>query len=146
MRILKNSEKIKKTNKICDLSNLKFTKNRKKAFELISESKYGAKAYDLLKKIDDKNSPPPVIYRALDFLLQQRLIHKIKTNNRYFVCAHPQEKHNCYFLVCKSCGALKECCNDNLDNKISKLAKENDFFLSNSVIEMEGLCNKCFIS
>lgn len=134
---------VKYAEEVCKKDNLQFTKYRKKALELILKSPSAMKAYDLLKKLDKKGLPPPVIYRALDFLMEKRLIHKISSNSSYVACHHPEQIHSCYFLICIKCHNISECCDSELDNAIEKLAEKNKFTPQNPVLEISGLCQKC---
>ena len=67
----------------CDESGVKLTPIRRKVLELILQSHKPIKAYDLLAQLSDSDhmEKPPTVYRALDFLLDNHLIHKIESSN-----------------------------------------------------------------
>ena len=105
-------EALKKAEIICSDKGVKLTKLRQRVLKLIWKSHGYVKAYDLLndlKKIDAA-AKPPTIYRSLDFLIKHGFIHKIQSLNAFVGCSHPEEHKNCYFLICKECNNIEECC------------------------------------
>ena len=102
---------IKKAENFCLSNKLRLTTIRKRVLEIILESNKPSKAYDILKKIKGIGSEkPPTVYRALDFLLENGLIHKLNSNQSYISCQHPNEHSECFFLFCKVCKNISECC------------------------------------
>lgn len=132
---------------ICKQKNIRFTDLRKKVFEIISVKHSPIKAYDILELLqkDDSSAKPPTVYRALDFLLENGLVHKLHSSNSYTACSHPKDMHNqCYFLICDKCNNVKECCNSGLiTEEIERIATENNFKASNISIEIKGICDSC---
>ena len=51
---------------------------------------------------------PPTVYRALDFLIEHGLIHRIESLNAYVGCPRPERPHVSQFLICGGCGATAE--------------------------------------
>ena len=130
---------------ICHQKGVRFTELRKQVLELIWESHEPAKAYDLLARIDQNTAAikPPTIYRALDFLLEHGLIHKLDSLNAYIGCNHPMTQHDCYFLICSECGRVDECCDERFGDMISGVTAENDFQVKDVTFEMIGICGQC---
>ena len=108
---------------ICQENGLRFTELRREVLRLIWQSHVPAKAYDILEKLKGKawSAKPPTVYRALDFLLETGLVHKLDSINAYIGCTHPREHNGCYFLICTDCNEAKECCSPELTDAI-KLA------------------------
>lgn len=134
-----------KVEALCIDKKIKFTDLRKRIFKLIWESHVPLKAYDLLEKlkIDEKSAKPITVYRILDIFLENKIIHKIQSQNTYLGCSHPGEDHNCYFLICKKCNKVEEGCqNDLLENIYSNLAK-NEFNTEHITLEILGVCKNC---
>ena len=54
--------------------------------------------------------PAPItIYRALDFLLAQGLVHRIESRNAFVACVHKHDSGDpIVFLLCERCGAVGE--------------------------------------
>ena len=64
----------------CRTKGVRLTPIRKKVLELVWQSHKPIKAYDLLGLLSSSNhiEKPPTVYRALEFLLDNHLIHKIE--------------------------------------------------------------------
>ena len=131
--------------KICTKNSLKFTAIRRKVLELVWERHKPAKAYDILKKLakEDGAPAPPTVYRALDFLLQNGLVHKINSLNAFVGCSHPGPNNQCYFLICKHCEEVSECCASKLGKAIENSAKDNAFTTESVSLEIKGTCQSC---
>ena len=131
--------------KICSEKGLRLTLLRKRVLELVWENHGPVKAYDILDKLGDNNNTakPPTVYRSLDFLTENGLVHKLNSLNAYVGCSHPSKRHACYFLICKGCLEVKECCNQILSQAIDHTSIENNFKVSSITLEIEGLCEHC---
>ena len=136
---------LKEAQNICDQRDLRFTKIRKTVLSIIWESHKPMKAYDILDKITgmEFSAKPPTVYRALDFLLENGLIHKINSLNAYVGCPHPLQHEQCYFIICSSCDEIEECCDKDITNAIEGVMAKNKFSHSNIAIEINGTCNNC---
>jgi len=122
----------------------RFTPIRRKVLKLLAESKAPTKAYDLLKNLDGTGaSKPPTVYRALDFLLDLGLVHKIETLNAYVACGHANHMHKAAFLICDTCSNVQEL-HAAGTAKILKIETDSvGFVLDRSVIEAHGRCAEC---
>lgn len=139
------STALQKAQLLCEDKKLRFTDIRRKVLELVWKRHVPAKAYDILEalKDGDYSAKPPTVYRALDFLLQNRLIHKLYHQNAYIGCTHPREQHLCQLLVCTECGVVEESCDSKAANALWAVADKNAFHLRTPSIELQGLCCQC---
>ena len=48
------------------------------------------------------------MYRALQFLQSQGLVHRLESLNAYVGCVHPEHPHASQFLICRDCGQVEE--------------------------------------
>lgn len=130
---------------ICEERGLRFTDVRRQVLKLIWASHVPAKAYDILQNLGDKDNiaKPPTVYRALDFLRDNGLVHKISRLNAYVGCGHPLKHQACYFLICTECGNYEECCNSELTTVVTKTAARKKFTPTQISLEIEGLCVNC---
>lgn len=132
---------------ICQDHNLSFTPIRKKILQLMWKNGHKAvKAYDLLETLqkEDSSAKPATVYRALDFLIENKLIHKIESQNSFIGCNHPTRQHNCAFLICNICQEVTECCNnDAIIDDISSNINSNSFHIENIMLEIHGTCQNC---
>jgi Fur family zinc uptake transcriptional regulator len=131
---------------LCEKNGLRFTKIRRRVLELIWNNHEAIKAYDILELLqkDDVSAKPPTAYRALDFLLEHGFIHRIESLNAYIGCPHPEHTHNFQLLICNQCGLVKEMDKPDLSKKLNQYAEEFEFNLLSQVIEVHGLCKKCY--
>lgn len=99
---------------------------------------------DILEKSEKKH--PPTIYRTLDFLVDQGIIHHIKSNNSYIGCIKCGDQERPILLICNQCSNVKEhpvnITDDILSNDIIEWI-EDDFELKHKIIELLGICQLC---
>lgn len=136
---------LREADRICCDRGLRFTALRREVLEMIWASHIPAKAYAILDKLKGRSASarPPTVYRALDFLLQNGLAHKLHSLNAYVGCSHPLRHKGCYFLICRRCGEARECCSNKLDQAITGTASRNRFNLRRVSLEVEGECREC---
>ncbi|ACT58640.1 transcriptional repressor [Hirschia baltica] len=135
--------------RISEENGVRLTPLRKRVLELLLAAKSPAKAYDLLEQLskeDTTPAKPPTIYRALDFLLQQGLAHKIESLNAYVACGHRGHGHAAAFLICERCESAKEMHAESTFSALKQETQDMSFKFLNAVIEVRGICEKCQIS
>ena len=130
---------------ICQEKGLRFTELRREVLKLVWASHVPVKAYDILENLKGKewSAKPPTVYRALDFLLETGLVHKLDSINAYIGRSHPREKNACYFLICTDCNEAKECCSSELSDAIESAWHNNTFRPKKITLEVLGQCNAC---
>lgn len=130
---------------LCEEQGLRFTPIRKRVLELVWASHAPIAAYDMLKALrkEKDNAEAPTIYRALDFLLQHGMVHKIESMNAFVGCDHPGNPHAVQFLICTQCKQVLERENTDLSHTISKYAIRHNFTISSQTVEIMGVCSNC---
>ena len=102
-------------------------------------------AYDILGCLNQAETSsfiaPPIVYRALEFLLAQGLVHRIESKNAFISCDHPGHKSAAQFLICRGCEKVAEL--DNATSLIPTEALEIGFTADHSVVEITGVCADC---
>ena len=138
-------EALKKAEIICNKKGVKLTKLRKKVLTLILKNHGYVKAYDLLNdlKKNDTSAKPPTVYRSLDFLMEHGFIHKIQSFNAFVGCSHPDEHEDCYFLICKECKNIEECCSNKVKKVLTSTSGKNNFSPNQVTLEITGICQDC---
>ena len=133
---------------LCSQRNLRFTRLRKQVLELVCRAEQPVGAYQLLDDLREsgRSAAPPTVYRALDFLLEQGLVHRLATRNTYLACAHPQRAHAAVFLVCSRCGHTQEVHNETVIDALRQQAQPFDFVIKHASVEISGLCYRCRIT
>lgn len=130
---------------ICQQHNARLTPTRERVLELIWQSHKPLGAYDVLAVLaeDGHNAAPPTVYRALDFLQQHGLVHRIASLNAFIGCTHTGERHNGMFLICHTCGNVLELTAPGVSNAVTLAAAEESFQLDEVTIEVAGYCPRC---
>ena len=137
---------------ICTAKGSRLTDLRREVLGLILEAKAPTGAYDLLEKLraTRDRAAPPTVYRALDFLLEHGLIHRLERLSAYIGCvADPHEHeghdhdHAAQFLICRNCRKVIEIEDDELAHALSDAAARLGFTVAGATIEAEGLCASC---
>ena len=130
----------------CTWQGGQFTELRRLVLELVLEAESPATAYQLLDRLKQKRkgAAPPTIYRALDFLIEQRLIHKIERLNAFIPCveAVPHD-HPVQFLICRRCGSVAEIEDLGISTALEQAAKRQGFHTGKAVVELDGTCAAC---
>jgi Fur family transcriptional regulator, zinc uptake regulator len=90
-----------------------------------------------------KNPAPPTIYRALDFLLEQGLVHKLESLHAYVGCAHPDHPHASQFLICDNCGEVTEVEDTSVAKSLKAASKAVGFRTKRPIVELLGTCAHC---
>ncbi len=122
----------------------KLTRIRRKVLTLLLQSTEPAKAYDLLQDLDGEGAAkPPTIYRALDFLQENGLAHKIESLNAYVACGHTGHAHSAFFLICDNCGSAEELHAVSSFEAIQNDAADAQFTLRHATLEAYGTCRAC---
>lgn len=128
----------------CARKGLRLTEIRRKVLELLLREHRALGAYDLLEKLAQAgwSRQPPVVYRALAFLTEHGLVHKVERLNAYVACAHPAAHHAPVFLICTGCQKVAEGVTT-LDSALGDVATASGFSVARAAIEAEGTCPAC---
>lgn len=124
---------------------LRMTPVRRRALEILLERHGAMGAYEVLERLaeDGFGHQPPVAYRALDFLVEAGLVHRIRRINAFAACLHPGEDHHAAFLICRGCNAVAEIPAARLRAMMEAGAAETGFIIERVSLEAAGLCPEC---
>ena len=130
---------------LCGERGVRLTSLRRRVLELVWVGHKPLGAYEILDtlKAERRGAAPPTVYRALDFLLQHGLVHRIESLNSYVGCPDPLKPHGGQFLICRSCGLTAELNDHRIDEAIRNSANQAGFAVGRPMIEIEGLCPHC---
>ena len=139
---------------VCQQRGVRLTPLRRQVLELVWQSHQPIGAYAVLDALQSDRRDaatagkvsavaPPTVYRALEFLLGQRLIHRIESLNAYIGCIHPGARHVAQFLICNGCGSAAELESQALLTAIDSAAAEAGFAIEQVAVEVAGRCPDC---
>lgn len=139
------SQALATAERLCLERGVRLTPARKKVLELIWESHQAAKAYDLLDRIKafEPAAKPTTIYRALDFLLAQGLIHRVESLNAYIGCVCSERQHEQLLLICERCREIDERPAPEVMSAVAREIAAAGFTVAHKAIEIHGRCAEC---
>ncbi len=131
--------------RVCADKGARMTPNRRRVLELIWRNHEVVTAYELLELLqrDDPSVKPPTVYRALGFLLEHGLVHRIESANAFTRCEAPQVHASCQFLICDACGSVDEIHEPSVLDALDARAASSGFRARYHTIELHGLCRDC---
>lgn len=129
----------------CKDQGVQLTPIRRDVLALLLEHDNGLKAYDLLARIKTlrSNATPPTVYRALDFLIEQGLVHKIERLNQFVACRHESHQLPGLFLVCTGCGSVSELHDHGLIDTVQQQLARVGHRFDCQEIELATRCPDC---
>ncbi|WP_232478443.1 Fur family transcriptional regulator [Roseomonas rosulenta] len=124
---------------------------RRQVLDLVLQAEAPVGAYALLDRLKASRpgAAPPTVYRALDFLLEHGLIHKVERLNAFIGCTDAGHGHGHdhghphQFLICRTCGATAEIADHAVAHAIDSAARRAGFTLAEATVEIEGTCARC---
>jgi Fur family zinc uptake transcriptional regulator len=124
---------------------LRLTPVRRRTLEILLEAHRAVGAYDLLDRLaaEGFGRQPPVVYRALDFLVEAGLAHRVQRLNAFAACMHPGEAHQPAFLICRACNAVAEAAAAPVRVALETAAAVHGFAAERVTLEALGLCSTC---
>lgn len=133
----------------CSQHGTQLTALRRTVLAIILEAKGPLTAYQLLDQLKKTRTgaAPPTIYRALKFLLDNKLIHRIEMLNAFVPCVEAGcHAHSAQFLICRRCGTVAEVDDHAISKAVNHAARGQGFQAENTVVEIEGACASCATS
>ncbi len=130
--------------KLCRERSVRLTPLRRRVLELIWEDHRAVKAYDLLGRLKPINAAKPAtVYRALDFLIAQGLIHKLERLNAFIGCRCSDRPHQGVLLICNRCGQVEELPAQEPVAELMAAIRQTGFAPMRQTLEVLGLCASC---
>lgn len=135
---------------MCQKNGIKLTPKRSKLLSGLLVTDRAQSAYDLIeimKREYGETLQPTTVYRMLDILSSENLVHKLHLSNRYIACSHICCDHGHdvpQFFVCDGCHKVVEISVDpTMIADFSRQAAANQFVLTSPQIELHCLCQDC---
>lgn len=131
---------------ICAQRAQRLTPMRRHVLEALLTSHKPLGAYEIMDRLAaDTGRPAPItVYRALDFLRDNGLVHRIESRNAFVACVREHaETDPVVFLICEHCGAVGEAAASNIADALKASARAAGFLPKSPVIEIAGVCSHC---
>jgi Fur family zinc uptake transcriptional regulator len=130
---------------LCAKRNTRLTRRRLQVLEILLRSHQPMGAYEIMAHLNQVQSKaaiaPPIVYRALEFLIDEGLAHRIESKNAYISCVRPGHQCAAQFLICSGCEKVAEL--ENRDSGLLSDAARFGFTVDSSVVEITGHCADC---
>ena len=134
----------------CNRAGVWLTEKRKNVLKTLLSAGGALSAYDIVdvyKAEFNESIPVMSVYRMLDVLAQENLVHKLATVNKYVACSHISCDHSHeipQFLICDNCETVRELgvrkeIIEALNDSVSKAG----FTLTSQQMELHGRCDDC---
>lgn len=134
----------------CKSHGTKLTNKRKQVLSALVQSGKALSAYELTEVCQKKfqsSIPAMSVYRILDFLANEGLVHKLNLANKYVACAHISCDHahgTPQFLICKACSSVNEVSiNQSIIAELKQTVAQANYQLLSPQIELSCLCQAC---
>jgi len=139
------SEAIAHAEELCAARAQRLTPMRRLVLEALLASHRPLGAYEIIEQLADRGPPAPItVYRALDFLRDNGLVHRIESRNAFVACVHNHAGHDpTVFLICERCGAVGEAPGGAVAEALKASARAAGFVPKSPVIEIAGVCSHC---
>ncbi len=134
---------------LCEERDVRLTPLREQVLQLVWQSHKPLGAYAILELLTTlpgetkRRQAPPTVYRALEFLLEHGLVHRINSLNAFIGCSQPRARHHSHFLICQHCKSTVEVVDTKLDKAIHALAQAAQFAEASTFVEITGCCSAC---
>ena len=131
--------------RLCRDRGVRLTALRSRVLEIVWQSHKPLGAYDILAVLaaEGRSAAPPTVYRALEFLLEQGLVHRLSSLNAFVGCSRPGHAGSGQFLICQACGNAAELDDSNVERAIARSALSQDFDVLRHTVEISGVCREC---
>lgn len=134
----------------CRNHGARLTPKRKQVLSGLILSEKALSAYELIDVCNEKfgeTIPAMSVYRILDFLEEEHLVHKLNLANKYVACSHITCEHEHevpQFLICGECNKVEEISipkstMDGLKKNVEKVG----FRMVSPQLEINCICRSC---
>ena len=122
----------------------KLSRNQREVLSCLRRTKEPMSAYAILDRVRRVGiSHPPTVYRALNELMQKRMVHRLESRSAFVACGHGGCDGKFAFAICRQCGRVVEIPLSS-DDQAALLGLVPDEIAPERVtLEIAGLCEDC---
>ena len=134
---------------LCAARAQRLTPMRRHVLEVLLSSHRPLGAYEIMEQLAHNGRPAPItVYRALDFLRDNCLVHRIESRNAFFACVRSHAGDDAgddpvVFLICERCGAVGEAPGAAVAEALKASCRAAGFASKSPLIEIVGICSHC---
>ena len=129
----------------CAARGQRLTPMRRQVLQTLLASHKPLGAYEIIERLAHKSRPAPIsIYRALEFLRDNGLVHRIESRNAFVACVHNHGGDDLVvFLICERCGMVGEAPGGGAAEALKASSRAAGFSPKSPLIEIAGICAHC---
>lgn len=129
----------------CVRRGMRLTPIRRQVLALVLGYPDVVKAYDVLSDLQRLrgNAAPPTVYRALDFLVEVGILHRVESLNGFVFCDHFADEHTSVILNCTECGHTEELAAEEPIRMLLQYCHQRGFDVSAEPFVLSGRCREC---
>lgn len=130
---------------LCAAEGARLTPQRRRVLEVVADGHAAVGAYEIADRLGEAGAKPApmAVYRALEFLMDKGLVHRLNSLNAFVACAQPGCRHGAQFLICERCRRVAEFADGAVDAAIASAAAEAGFGVTAPHVEVLGTCPHC---
>jgi Fur family transcriptional regulator, zinc uptake regulator len=131
---------------LCRAKGARLTPIRRRVLEALLASPKPLGAYDLVDRLGSqgRRMAPITVYRALDFLIEHGLAHRLASRNAYLASSDAAtSQQTTAFLICEACGDTSKVTSPAVADTVLKVLKEQGYQPRAKVLEITGRCTHC---
>lgn len=138
-------EAVRNAAEVCAKRGLNLTPVRRRILEIVWRAHEPIGAYEILAELakERDKAAPPTVYRALEFLIDAGLVHRIDSLNAFIGCDEPARTHVAQFLVCRKCHRVVEIDDPEVNRLLAEKSLAAGFRIEPTSLEIKGLCGDC---
>jgi len=130
---------------LCAARAQRLTPMRRQVLEALLASHKPLGAYEIMERLAGDSRPAPIsVYRALDFLRDNGLVHRIESRNAFVACVQEHVGGDpMVFLICERCGSVGEAPGGTVAEALKTSCRAAGFAPKSPVLEIAGICSHC---
>ena len=139
-------EMMARAERLCGERGLQFTHLRREVLRAVAADGRPLGAYDIAERLSapGRRVAPVSVYRALDFLTENGLVHRIASRNAFVPCVHDHgDGAGLVFMICRNCGSIDETTSPEIERQIDRTLALSGFKARSRILEVEGECGAC---
>ncbi len=141
-----SADALRHAEELCNQRSQKLTPTRRQVLEVLLSSHRPLGAYEIIDRAAQGGTrhAPITVYRALEFLIENGLAHRIESRNAFIGCVHRHASDDLVvFLICDRCGEVGEAPSQAVADSLKAATRAAGFAPKAPVIEISGICANC---
>ncbi|MEI9904796.1 MAG: Fur family transcriptional regulator [Asticcacaulis sp.] len=117
-------------------------KNPAIIYDVLAKSARPLTAYQILEHVKPFGlGGPPTVYRALEMLQKDGLVHRLQSINAFVACHHQHTgRMSASFMICQTCGSATEIHDPRLESLLDEWKTSTHFLILHQTVELIGTC------